>query len=79
MSSRFSATNQSMSLTSRLTSISTLRDECNRARHPRQSWGRGSAYERRYPECPHSFFLDDQVYVCIVQTASTGFEQIAQS
>ena len=26
-----------------------------------------------------SLFLDDQVYVCIVQTASTGFEQIAQS
>ena len=24
------------------------------------------------------FFLDDQPYVCIVQTASTGFEQIAQ-
>ena len=24
-------------------------------------------------------FLDDQLYVCIVQTASTGFEQIAQS
>ena len=55
MSSRFSATNQSISLTSRLTGISTLRDECNRARHPRQSWGRGSAYERRYPECPPPF------------------------
>ena len=25
-----------------------------------------------------SLFLDDQLYVCIVQTASTGFEQIAQ-
>ena len=24
------------------------------------------------------FFLDDQVYECIVQTASTGFQQIAQ-
>ena len=55
MSSRFSAMNQSISLTSWLMGISTLRDERNRARHPRQSWGRGSAYERRYPEYPLPF------------------------